>query len=109
MASASTADCHVVVSDNISSPSSSNRLFSFGVVSDVQYADIPDGLSFHGVPRFYRNSLLGLRRCVEGWVRQGIDFGVHFGDILDGYQPKVGTRLSLLTRQLQSVRASAFM
>jgi hypothetical protein len=26
-------------------------IFSFGVITDVQYADIPDGHSFHGVPR----------------------------------------------------------
>lgn len=29
----------------------SERLFSFGVITDVQYADIPDGHSFLGVPR----------------------------------------------------------
>ena len=34
--------------------SSSGRLFSFGVISDIQYANIPDGFSFKGVPRFYR-------------------------------------------------------
>jgi hypothetical protein len=28
------------------------RRFSFGVITDVQYADIPDGQSFHGVPRY---------------------------------------------------------
>jgi hypothetical protein len=36
-------------------------LFSFGVLTDVQYADIPDGQSFGGTPRFYRHSLEGLR------------------------------------------------
>ena len=29
-------------------------LFSFGVISDIQYGNIPDGFSFKGVPRFYR-------------------------------------------------------
>jgi manganese-dependent ADP-ribose/CDP-alcohol diphosphatase len=58
--------------------------------SDVQYADIPDGQSYHGVPRFYRNSLTATRRAVvEGWAPAGCQFGIHFGDILDGYQPKV--------------------
>lgn len=58
--------------------------------SDVQYADIPDGASFHGVPRYYRNSLTATRRAVQqGWVPAGVQFGIHFGDILDGYQPKV--------------------
>jgi hypothetical protein len=59
--------------------------------SDVQYADIPDGHSFHGVPRYYRNSLVATRRAVaEGWEPAGVQFGIHFGDILDGFQPKVG-------------------
>jgi manganese-dependent ADP-ribose/CDP-alcohol diphosphatase len=69
--------------------SNSAMLFSFGLVSDVQYADIPDAVSFHGCPRFYRNSLIGLRRAVEGWREQNVNFAFHLGDILDGYQPKV--------------------
>lgn len=42
-------------------------LFSFGVVSDVQYADIPDGRSFLGVPRYYRDTILVLERAVHRW------------------------------------------
>eukprot|EP00775_Hariotina_reticulata_P008244 gene8244-8434_t len=68
----------------------SRPLFCFGCVSDVQYADIPDGCSFHGVPRFYRNALVGLRRAVEGWQSAEVDFGIHFGDILDGFQAREG-------------------
>ena len=64
-------------------------LFSFGLVSDVQYADIPDGVSFHGCPRFYKNALIGLRRAVEGWREQNVSFSFHLGDIVDGFQPKV--------------------
>ena len=36
-------------------------LFSFAVLSDVQYADIPDGASFGGTPRYYRHALEALR------------------------------------------------
>ena len=55
----------------------------------ISVADIPDGASFHGVPRFYRNALVGLRRAVDSWVGRGdLEFAIHFGDILDGYQPK---------------------
>lgn len=61
----------------------------FGIISDIQYADIPDGRSFHGVPRYYRNSLVGLQRAVDGWQRHGqLDFSIHFGDIIDGFHPK---------------------
>ena len=52
-------------------------------------ADIPDGVSFHGVPRFYRDALKGLGRAIDQWNQQGdLDFSIHFGDILDGFQPK---------------------
>lgn len=64
-------------------------LFSFGVISDVQYADIPDGRSFIGVPRFYRHSLLILQSAVQSWNNhQKLKFVMNFGDIVDGFCPK---------------------
>ncbi|KAL3130513.1 hypothetical protein ABBQ38_008328 [Trebouxia sp. C0009 RCD-2024] len=64
------------------------RCFRVGIVSDVQYADIKDGHSFLGVPRYYRASLEGLRRAVSGWQAQKVDFGIQFGDLIDGFHPK---------------------
>jgi hypothetical protein len=58
--SATAADC-----DPVGAP-----LFSFGVLTDVQYADIPDGQSFGGTPRFYRHSLEGLRCALPGCSAQ---------------------------------------
>ncbi|CAN8274015.1 unnamed protein product [Cochlearia groenlandica] len=64
-------------------------LFSFGVIADVQYADIPDGKSFLGVPRYYRNSILVLQKAVESWNRHGnLKFVINMGDIVDGFCPK---------------------
>lgn len=64
-------------------------LLSFGVISDVQYADIPDGHSFLGVPRYYRHSILVLQRAVKKWNdHQKLSFTVNFGDIVDGFCPK---------------------
>ncbi|CAL1393608.1 unnamed protein product [Linum trigynum] len=64
-------------------------VFSFGVIADVQYADIPDGSSFLGVPRYYRHSITVLQRAVRNWnQRQNLSFVVNFGDIVDGYCPK---------------------
>ncbi|GAB4845731.1 hypothetical protein Ancab_039133 [Ancistrocladus abbreviatus] len=64
-------------------------LFSFGVISDVQYADIPDGRSFLGVPRYYRHSILVLERAVQKWNNsQKLNFAINFGDIVDGFCPK---------------------
>lgn len=62
--------------------------FRAGIVSDVQYADIQDGHSFLGVPRYYRASLDGLQRAVLGWQEQQVDFGMQFGDLIDGFNPK---------------------
>ncbi|KAI3454403.1 hypothetical protein Pfo_011066 [Paulownia fortunei] len=64
-------------------------LVSFGVISDVQYADIPDGRSFLGVPRYYRHSLLVLQRAVRNWNERKPKFVINFGDIVDGFCPKV--------------------
>ncbi|GMH31429.1 hypothetical protein Nepgr_033272 [Nepenthes gracilis] len=64
-------------------------LFSVGVIADVQYADIPDGRSFLGVPRYYRHSILVLQRAVQNWKSiQKVSFAINFGDIVDGFCPK---------------------
>ncbi|KAK4794362.1 hypothetical protein SAY86_012356 [Trapa natans] len=64
-------------------------LFSFGVISDVQYADIPDGRSFIGIPRYYRHSVLVLERAVKHWSQLNrLRFAINFGDIVDGFCPK---------------------
>ncbi|KAF5839236.1 Metallo-dependent phosphatase-like protein [Dunaliella salina] len=60
--------------------------FSFGIVADIQYADIPDGHSYHGTPRFYRNAKAALRRAVS-MLREGsipLSFTIQLGDIVDG-------------------------
>ncbi|KAK1321761.1 Manganese-dependent ADP-ribose/CDP-alcohol diphosphatase [Acorus calamus] len=68
-------------------------LFSFGVISDVQYADIPDGRSFLGVPRYYRHSILVLQRAVRMWNdHKYLKFSVNYGDIVDGFCPKEESR-----------------
>lgn len=54
----------------------------------VQYANIPDGSSHRGVPRYYRAALDSMDRAVSGWLERGAAFGMHLGDILDGYHPK---------------------
>mgnify|MGYP001795645193 CR=1 FL=1 len=61
-------------------------LFSFGVISDVQYADIPDGRSFLGTPRYYRHSIHVLQRAVQKWNNlKNLNFTINFGDIVDGF------------------------
>ena len=62
--------------------------FRFGILSDVQYADIKDGHSFRGVPRYYRACLEGLKRAVIAWQQQQVEFAVQYGDAIDGFNPK---------------------
>ena len=74
---------------SVDGPGSSRApLFRFGAIADVQYADIPDGKSFKGVPRYYRNTLNILQRAVQEWTEKGVDFVIHYGDIVDGFNPK---------------------
>ncbi|XP_009796017.1 manganese-dependent ADP-ribose/CDP-alcohol diphosphatase-like [Nicotiana sylvestris] len=63
-------------------------LLSFGVISDVQYADIPDGRSFLGVPRYYRHSVCVLQKAVQEWNQEKPKFVINCGDIVDGFCPK---------------------
>ncbi|OIT31415.1 PREDICTED: manganese-dependent ADP-ribose/CDP-alcohol diphosphatase-like [Nicotiana attenuata] len=69
-------------------PQGKQPLLSFGIISDVQYADIPDGCSFLGVPRYYRHSVCVLQRAVQKWNQEKPKFVLHFGDIVDGFCPK---------------------
>ena len=69
-------------------PQGKQPLLSFGIISDVQYADIPDGCSFLGVPRYYRHSICVLQRAVQKWNQEKPKFVLHFGDIVDGFCPK---------------------
>ncbi|CAI5515406.1 unnamed protein product [Closterium sp. Naga37s-1] len=59
-------------------------------MTDVQYADIDDGHSFLGIPRFYRHSLEVVKRAVRDWNHETnhISFAVHFGDLVDGLCPR---------------------
>ena len=65
-------------------------LFSFGVVADVQYADLPVWTNFlKTVQRYYRHSLDALSMAVQSWLRDGpggtsVAFVAQLGDLIDG-------------------------
>lgn len=52
--------------------------------ADTQHADVSDGHSFHGIPRFYRHAPGALRRCVAAGAAADADVCVHAGDLIDG-------------------------
>lgn len=68
--------------------SESNVLFSFGVITDIQYADIRDRLNYFKTKwRRYRNALSCLRGAVAHWkdAKSSPAFIVQLGDIIDGF------------------------
>lgn len=61
--------------------------FSFGVIADVQYADVEDGYNFMKTrKRYYRNSITLLSEAIEEWNKECIplSFIIQLGDIIDG-------------------------
>lgn len=67
---------------------SSEHLFSFGVIADIQYANLEDGYNYQGTRRrYYRHSLLHLQGAIEHWNRESSPpcCVLQLGDIIDGY------------------------
>lgn len=58
--------------------------FKFGVITDIQYAPIPDGYSFAGVARFYRHSLQAARYAANHFEQGGAEIVLNLGDSIDG-------------------------
>lgn len=65
-----------------------NPLFTFGVIADVQYADIDDGYNYLRTHRrYYRNSIELLRNALNSWSKAAVKpgFVLQLGDLIDGY------------------------
>lgn len=63
-------------------------LFTFGVIADIQYADIDDGYNYTRTRRrYYRSSLQLLRKAQDSWAEAAVqpDFILQLGDIIDGF------------------------
>ncbi len=72
---------------------SSNPVFSFGVLADVQYADIPNRLNFAKTRmRYYRNSVKLVHEAALTWNQESVtpSFVVHLGDLVDGFNNREG-------------------
>ncbi|XP_071966047.1 manganese-dependent ADP-ribose/CDP-alcohol diphosphatase-like [Antedon mediterranea] len=71
-------------------------LFSFGIIADVQYADIDTCYNFnHTRLRYYRNAKPLLRNAVDHWIsEQDISFVTQLGDVIDGFNTRKGKRES---------------
>lgn len=71
--------------------SAKDVLFTVGVISDIQYADVDDCLSVLGKRRYYRATLLHLEKAVEDWTRCKVGTVLHCGDIIDGRNVRLGS------------------
>ncbi|XP_068610747.1 manganese-dependent ADP-ribose/CDP-alcohol diphosphatase [Brachionichthys hirsutus] len=61
-------------------------LFAFGVIADIQYADVDDGHNFLRTrTRYYRSSLQLLRNALESWAASPVrpEFVLQLGDVID--------------------------
>lgn len=68
-------------------------LFTFGVIADIQYADIDDGYNYQRTQRrYYRSSLRLLRNALENWSEAAVKPGfiLQLGDIIDGFNSRHG-------------------
>ncbi|XP_026206434.1 manganese-dependent ADP-ribose/CDP-alcohol diphosphatase [Anabas testudineus] len=66
-------------------------LFTFGVIADIQYADIDDGFNYSKTRmRFYRGSLQLLRNAQASWSEAATkpDFILQLGDVIDGFNKR---------------------
>ena len=70
--------------------------FSFGVIADVQWADVPDGSNYAGTARrCYRGALQVLSTAVDWWSEETLStpltFVAQLGDLIDGQNAKLGS------------------
>ena len=83
--------------DKMSSLSGKKSHITFGIVTDVQYADSEDGTDFSGTRiRYYRNSLNLLKNAINDWKQQTdrVAFVLQLGDLIDGKNNKGGEESS---------------
>ena len=61
-------------------------IFSFGVIADVQYADLDNRMNYAQTSwRYYRNSLTLLKEAVDTWTTSlNPTFVLQLGDLIDG-------------------------
>ena len=64
--------------------SSSTPLFTIGVIADIQWAPVPNGHSYSGVPRFYQHALEAAKVAAQHFEEEKVHLVVNLGDIIDG-------------------------
>lgn len=85
-------------------------LVTFGLLTDVQYADVEDGWSYDKKrQRFYRNSLNLVKEAVRNWKEHEINFNTKFkfiiqlGDIIDAKSKSINDAESAMQRVINEL------
>lgn len=83
----------------------SKPLFSFGLITDVQYADIEDGMNYRKTRhRYYRKALKCLQQAFHHWTEsEDTSFVLQLGDILDGFCRRIGKSSEALSKIKESL------
>eukprot|EP01064_Diplonema_japonicum_P036658 TRINITY_DN8320_c0_g1_i1.p1 TRINITY_DN8320_c0_g1~~TRINITY_DN8320_c0_g1_i1.p1 ORF type:complete len:356 (+),score=88.01 TRINITY_DN8320_c0_g1_i1:42-1070(+) len=77
-------------------------LSKFGLIADIQTADVDDAWNFSKTAsRSYRGALQALGRAVDSWHSSGVDFVVNLGDIIDQVNETNGDSRRILALVLQ--------
>nr|XP_033815786.1 manganese-dependent ADP-ribose/CDP-alcohol diphosphatase isoform X2 [Geotrypetes seraphini]XP_033815787.1 manganese-dependent ADP-ribose/CDP-alcohol diphosphatase isoform X2 [Geotrypetes seraphini]XP_033815788.1 manganese-dependent ADP-ribose/CDP-alcohol diphosphatase isoform X2 [Geotrypetes seraphini]XP_033815789.1 manganese-dependent ADP-ribose/CDP-alcohol diphosphatase isoform X2 [Geotrypetes seraphini]XP_033815791.1 manganese-dependent ADP-ribose/CDP-alcohol diphosphatase isoform X2 [Geo len=80
--------------------------FTFGIIADIQYADIENGQNYAKTKmRYYRNSLQLLQSAIEEWKKEVCcpSFVIQLGDIIDGFNFQHKTSKISLKKVLQEI------
>jgi manganese-dependent ADP-ribose/CDP-alcohol diphosphatase len=59
-------------------------MYTFGVVTDIQYAPIPNGHSYSGNARYYRHSIDAAYVAATHFQNEQVQCVLNLGDIIDG-------------------------
>ena len=96
------------VDQDFSKPLNLKPIISFGLITDIQYADHDNGLNYAGDrTRHYRNSINLVKEAVRHWHEQinenNFKFIIQLGDIIDGKATKDRENaLNLVLNELKS-------
>eukprot|EP00985_Skeletonema_marinoi_P020817 scaffold12439_cov106-Skeletonema_marinoi.AAC.2 len=58
--------------------------YTFGLLTDIQHAPIPDGHSFTGNARYYRHAMEAAASAAQHFQEERVNCVVNLGDIIDG-------------------------
>ena len=59
-------------------------MYTFGVITDIQYAPIPDGHSYAGNARYYKHAREAAGHAARHFQEEGVQCVLNLGDIIDG-------------------------